>query len=252
MEKNNYKTLTDIINSIIEEKAEIKTTSEELDKQSKGSIRRFLLSNKYERKEYKLYKNKLESKIEDKQQAIDSNSKFLDYICKFNFDVAMQFVANVLTIVEGQKYQNINLRFEDTYLDVALSDTLGYSIMRTDLDNICLITTSQNKLEFESRCSLKHSYEIEKIIKNNKYISIDKVADHYYLFDYQYLKVPNELTKNYPYLEEIIIDLINIRVTNINITEEEAANIVLSQIKTKYEHSINKENDNSFVYKKEK
>ena len=60
------------------------------------------------------------------------------------------------------------------------------------------------------------------------------------MFDSEDWQVPEELTSNYPYLEEIIPGLIDLKLENNNLSDKQIASLMLKKIPQRYSHLVKK------------
>lgn len=243
MKQENFNSLNEILNVINQEKKDIEILQEDLKVKSRGRLRRFLSSDTYEKEKFKLYRSEMEGKIEEKRELINKLEDYLDRLCIFNFDVATDFITRVLSIIEGEEYQKINLELSYSYLDPSLSINTDIPTYTTDYEDVCLISTIKNiKLisDMYDNGDLVESYDIDRAIRDNKYILLE-TNDTYKMFNYSIQQVPEKLSRKYYYLADIIIDLINLRLINPNLTDVQVTSIMLEQISERYSNLIKSE-----------
>ncbi len=246
MEKRNFRSLEEILNSIDQEQIEVETIQDDLKTKSKGRIRRFFSLNDYEKQQFKLYRTETKGQIKSKKASIKSKENYLDRLCVFDFDVATQFLADTLAIIEEEEYQKTDLELEEesTSINVAMFTATGVPLLETDTDKeyVCLIATKENKKlisDLDDKDELESSYDIQTALEggDGKYILLES-HDTYTMFDYSEQQVPEKLTKTYPYLSEIIVDLINLRLANPNLSDKQSTDIMLQHMPERYSHLI--------------
>lgn len=208
---------------------------------SKENILKIFSTSDYEKKQFKIYKTETTGKIKLKKSSINILEKYLNSLCTFDFDVATKFIAAVLSIVEGEQYQKTDLEFNYIELNAPLFITTKITLLEEKTwEDICFISTKENTeliCGMHNKGKLRGSSHICKSIKDNKYILLDR-NNIYTMFNYVEREVPKELTEKYPYLSEIIIDLINLRLSNKQLTDFQAISIILHQIPEKYSQLI--------------
>lgn len=243
MKERNFRSLEEILNSIKQEQIEIETMKGDLRSKSKGRIRRFFSSDDYEKQQFKLYRTETKRKIKSGKSSIKDKENYLDRLCTFDFDVVTQFLADTLSIIEGEEYQKTDLEFENTYYTtLSVATELPVCIPATDDEYVCLIATKKN-VELVSDMynddELEDSDDIETALEDGdgKYILLES-DDTYTMFDYFEQQVPEELTETYPYLSEIVVDLISLRLENPNLSDKQLTNIMLQQMPERYSHLI--------------
>lgn len=242
MEKRNFRSLEEILNSIKQEQIEVETMKDDLKSKSKGRICRFFSSNDYEKQQFKLYRTETKRKIESGKSSIKDKENYLDRLCTFDFDVATQFIADTLSIIEGAEYQKADLEIEDTHFNAALFAATKVPTYTTDYEYVCLIATKENvELVFDmyNDNELEDSDDIKTALEggDGKYILLE-CDDTYTMFDYFEQQVPEELIETYPYLSEIVVDLISLRLANPNLSDKQSTNIMLQQMPERYSHLI--------------
>lgn len=242
MEKRMFKSLEKILNSINQEQIEIEVMKNDLRNKSKGKIQNFFSPKNYEKQQFKLYKNETKRKIKSGMESIKNKESYLDRFCTFDFDIITQFLADTLSIIEREEYQITDLELEDTHLNVALFVATKVPLSTTDYESVCLITTKENtKLvsDMYDDDEFKDSNDIQTTLEDEdgKYILLES-SDTYTIFDYSKQQIPEELTETYPYLPEIIVDLISLRLENPNLSDKQSTNIMLQQIPKRYSHLI--------------
>ncbi len=238
MEKINFRSLEEILNSINQEQIEVETMKDNLRSKSKGRIRSFFSSNDYEKQQFKLYRTEIKRKIKSGKSSIKDKENYLDRLCTFDFDVATQFLADTLSIIECEEYQKTDLELEDTHLNVALFVSTKVPTCTTDYEDVCLIATKEN-VKLVSDMYIEDSGDIKTALEggDGKYILLES-DDTYMMFDYFKQQVPKELIETYPYLSEIVVDLISLRLANPNLSDKQSTNIMLQQIPERYSHLI--------------
>ena len=246
MEKKNFRSLDEILQSINQEQITVETMQGDLRSKSKGRIRRFFSPNDYEKQQFKLYRTETKGKIKSGKASIKSKESYLDKLCTFDFDVATQFLTDTLSIIEGEEYQktDIELEEESTSLNVTMFVTTGVPISQTDTDEeyVCLIATKENTQlisDLYDEEELENSDDIHEALEDGdgKYILLES-DDTYTIFDYSEQQVPEELTETYPYLSEIVVDLISLRLANPALSDKQSTDIMLQQMPERYSHII--------------
>lgn len=161
-------------------------------------------------------------------------------MCTFDFDVITQFLAEVLSIIEEEKYEATNIELENGITTIIPIGSIIIPIRNTFDESVCLISTIQNIREISELYDNEYiddSDDIKNSIENGKFILLE-LDDEYCLFDYSKQQVPEEITEKYPYLSEIICDLISIKLSNPNLTDNQAISIMIQEIPKRYSHLI--------------
>lgn len=183
----------------------------------------------------------MKGEIKARKRSIEELEDYLDKTCTFDFDLAMEFIAGVLSIIEGEEYQVLDLELSDTHLDIAMFVTTGVPFVKSEFENVTLISTKSNvKMisELDNEGYLRDSDDIVDEIDDGKYIILD-TDEVYAMYDYYDEEaVPGELTETYPYLAGVITDLIDLRLASSELTDEEVASVVLEEIPKKYSNLI--------------
>ena len=236
MENKNFKNLDEVLKSIELTKGEIKTLKKDLKNISNGRIRRFFSSKDYEKQQFKLYQTQIKNQIKSKRLFVRNNESYLESLCTFDFDIATQFIVGVLSIVENEKFETAEIELDDSYTTQQPIGEIIIPLTHSFEDSFCLITTIQNikeVLKLYDRGEINDSYDIEESIQNGKYISLE-LNDKYCLFDYDMRQVPEELTTAYPFLSNIICELISHRLENPTLTEQQLVTTMLQEISERY------------------
>lgn len=160
----------------------------------------------------------IRTKIALKTNAIKSQKEYLEEICSFDFNFFTQFLTEILS-VEGSSYQLLNLSLDTStsYAKYWVTDFNSESLTMRSKENFCLISPSyilNGTVEF-------HSQDLTLMDDLNKQAGVIllNTTSSYKAFDYEKEQVSSELIKNNSSLEGIIIDLINLRIANPELSE---------------------------------
>lgn len=241
MEKK-YESLDNILQSINQEKIEIETMQGDLKSKSKGKIRRFFSSDYYEKQQFKLYRTEIKGKIKFRKASVKRKESYLDNLCTFDFNTVTNFIAQVLSIIENEKYESTDIELEDSFTTYVLVGKVFMPQTHTIDESVCLITTMENAKQISDLYDeedISDSDDIENSIQDGKYILLP-LDDEYTIFDYRTQQVPEKLTQAYPYLSDIVCYLINLRLTNPELSDSQVADLALQQIPEKYSELVKK------------
>lgn len=241
MRKRDFNVLNDIFTSVGHKEDELGLLKEDLKQMKKGRLRRFFTFDSMEKEQFRLDKAKLQGKISAKKASITELYDTLDKMCTFDFQVLVNFLVDVLSFVEGEQYQISCFDLCNSYSSTVYVNGVLQSIPMFNNDDVCLITTRKNtNLVFKASREegLDDSYDIEDAIEDNKYILLD-IDDDYVLFDYENHTVSEELINNYPYLGEVVEDLMNVRFFYRDLSDEEVVGVILQQMPQRYSHLAN-------------
>jgi hypothetical protein len=236
MENKNFRSLDEILQSINQEQITVETMQGDLRSKSKGRIRRFFSPNDYEKQQFKLYRTETKGKIKSGKTSIKSKKNYLDNLCTFDFDVATQFLAGALSVIEGEQYESTEIELSHTTLMAAGKVMIPIS----HDDSVCLISTSENTRQISKLYDddeISDSDDIEDSIQDGKYILLE-LDDEYCLFDYDTQQVSEELTETYPYLSTVVCDLISLRLANSNLSDKQSSDLMLQQMPKRYSDLI--------------
>lgn len=244
MEINSKNGIIKIIDEIQEKSNKTELLKEKLQAASKESWKRILFLVFREIKKCKLQKKEMRGQIKADNQTIEKLSQKLNSIATFDFEAIASFLSDTVSIIEQKRY--LRTTFELAYTHVELNPSLSIvldtqiPVPVTDYENICLITTPKNTKiiceKFDSG-QITRRYDITEILKNGDYILLDSKRV-YTVFNYNNWEVPEELTANFPYLGEIIPDLMNLKSENENLSDAEVTSLIVSQIPQRYPHLI--------------
>ena len=240
MKYEKFNSLSEILNVIKQEKKSIEILHDDLKVNSRGKLFQFFSMNKYEKQQFKLYRTEIIRYIEIKKELFNELEDHLDRLSTFDFDVATEFITKVLSIIEGEEYQKINLELSYSHFEPALSIATEYQAIATDYEDVCLISKVENiKLisDMYDNGNLEESYDIDHAIKDNKYILLE-TNETYKVFDFSIQQVSQKLTKTYPYLADIITDLLTLRLIKPHLTDVQATSIMLEQMSDRYSYLI--------------
>ena len=233
MQKRNFRGLDEILQSINQEQIEVETMQGDLRSKSKGRIRRFFSTNDYEKQQFKLYRTETKGRIESGKASVKSKEIYLDNLCTFDFDVATEFIAGALSKIENEKYEAIDIKWEESHTTTTIL-AVGKIMVPTEnthttYNRVCLISTSENTREVSKLSDCRKIYnhgDIKRSIKDGKYILLERNIK-YRLFDYSTQQVPGELTETYPYLSIVVRSLISFRYANPNLSDKQSADLIL-------------------------
>lgn len=239
-----YRNLDEIMDTIEESENEAQRLKEKLKEKREGRFKRLIHVIRKENNQYKLYRKKLEGKIKEKTDTIDELEDIIDEAATFDFDTATDFIANAISIIEQEHYQRIDFELENTKVvyNPALSIALDMPMVtpKTDYENVCLITTPKNRKQIcrmYDANEINSSYDIEMALDDGKYILLED-SDIYTMFDYRTWEVPEKLTRNYHYLEEIIPGLIDLKLERTHLSDKQVTALMLKKIPQSYPHLI--------------
>lgn len=241
MGKRDFNVLNDILTSVGRKEEELGLLKDDLKQMKKGRLRRFFTFDSMKKEQFKLDKARLQGKITAKKDSIRELYGTLDKMCTFDFQVLVNFLVDVLSFVEGEQYQISCFDLCNSYSSVTYVNGALYPIPMFEDEDVCLITTKKNtNLVFKASREegLDDSYDIEDAIEDNKYILLD-IDEDYLLFDYESQIVSEDLTKNYPYLNDVVEDLMNVRFFYNDLTDEEVVGVILQQMPQRYSHLAN-------------
>lgn len=232
--------LDEMLFVIDQEITDLENLKSDLKFKSKGRIRRFFSASDYEKERFKLYKRKMKGNIKNKKKSIEKLENDLDELCTFDFNVASWFLAEALSIIEGEKYQKLDLELCSSCLDMTLFLATKIPLYSDDYEDVCLIATKRN-VDFISRLynseEIEGSDDIHDALDDNKYILLDS-DDTYTMFDIFENEVPYELIDMYPYLSEVVCDLISLKIENQELADDQIAIMMLQQMPERYSHLI--------------
>ena len=237
MPSNNYNSVDTIISSINEQKKEIFIREKELKRRSKNKISRFLSSNYNEKRSYKLYRKEQKMTIKLLRKSIDRKQEQIVNSSTFNFDTAMQFIVASLSVKENKKYEKLNLALNNYWFDHSLLSEESMPFLKNLIENICVVTTSENKKKLEDSYKQKQIncvVDIKQLLKNSKYLIIKKLDDEYCFLNQYDLNLRREINLSFPYFKEIVFDLINLQFLNPDLPKEKATNKLIKKMSPKY------------------
>lgn len=205
---------------------------------SKERLKRLISVIRMENERYKLYKKAIKGQIKSNLDTVDELEENVDKLATFDFDTVTMFITKAISIIEQEQYQSISFDLKGTVsvFNPALTALTNTPMQTTETkyEYVTLITTSKN-MDLISRMydagDITSSYKIKYTLddKDSKYILL-KNCDTYTIFNSETWRVPEELTSNYPYLEEIISGLIDLKLENNNLSEEQVATLMLKKI----------------------
>lgn len=234
----NDRSLKQIKNRIKKTEEETQGLKKTLRITSKERLKRLISVIRMENERYKLYKKAIKGQIKSNLDTIDELEENVDKLATFDFDNVTMFITKAISIIEQEQYQCISFDLKGTVSNfnpalTALTNT-PMQTTETKYEYVTLITTSKN-MDLISRMydagDITSSYKIKYTLddKDSKYILL-KNCDTYTIFNSETWRVPEELTSNYPYLEEIISGLIDLKLENNNLSEEQVATLMLKKI----------------------
>lgn len=242
------KSLEEIENKIQAIEEDSQRLKKKLKITSKERLKRFISMIRKENTQYKLDKKTIKGQIKSNKDTINELETMVDNLATFDFDIATQFLTKAISIIEQEDYQKIDYKLKRTNISLSTRVSTGIitpiAIPKTNYECLTLITSPKNAAiihnmydEDEIDCSVDIEFALDE--EDGKYILLES-SDTYTMFDSEDWQVPEELTSNYPYLEEIIPGLIDLKLENNNLSDKQIASLMLKKIPQRYSHLVKK------------
>lgn len=172
-----------------------------------------------ERRDYKKKINELRKELEDTSLKVKSNYNELTKLSTYDSELILPLLKNHISDVEKEEYFVVNIK-EDDYDDYyypsgnALDTPM---LMRRYGSSYNIITTGKNKDILENSESQKYLNSYLELLDDEKYIFLDDTKTQTLLHGLELSEQFNE----YPYLKDFSYKLLEMRLENPNISNEE-------------------------------
>ena len=184
-----------------------------------------------ERKDYRKRIHLLREDLDSERNKVKKITKELNTLSTFDSDFILPIIKDYVSDVEGEEYYLIKIK-EDDYDDYYYPSGNAVEspiISRRFGSTFNIITTLENKSTLENSISQKYLSNYLDLIKNNKYVCLDDTKTQTLLNGLEL----SELFTSYPYLKDFSIELLNMRLENPNISNDEIKDKLSNNVHTK-------------------
>ncbi len=206
---------------IYEDKQRLLELEEKL-KKLKG-LKTWLTSSETERIRNKKQKIEYKKQIAQHMQTFMSTEQLIKKAATFNFTKFVNFLIELLAKINNKQYAKFNFRFVNC--NIKSIEIYQYA------QPITVITEQENEnsLNIQTDPWLSYYPYFIRKLNNLKNIHLNETKN-ILIYNLNTGKIINSLLENYPELETYLLNLINIRLSNQKISEEEAYAKIINTI----------------------
>lgn len=192
----------------------------------------------FDSKELKQKRNDLKKQLRIIKFRIENCVGILEKNTTFNRRLFLNFLVKYLTLREGVEYAVMTVTEDDVALGIA---TKTYGCMSTEYE---IITTTDNKSKLESKgdqgtfgATTDDINDYLKVCKDKKYLCFSEEETQFTLLRGSSLS--KEFAK-YPYFRNLAFDLVDLKMQNPNMSDEERLKAILNSVQKKMTYPTNK------------
>lgn len=180
---------------------------------------------------YVLRKKKMEDKFTMQEEKVSELEKMVYENSDINFDEGMNFLANVVSTVEKESYAYCNITISSYDLCNMLLGlaSKNYALMLMESEENVSILAKEEAIDEIVSTNFSSIKQVEKVLSkyNGKY-SILNERPLLEIHDGE--EVPTYLTASFPYLEEVCKYIVNKKIANPDLSDEEFIDLCYDDI----------------------
>lgn len=209
------------------EKARLERIREKYKRECGNFLKRLFVTDE----NYVLKKQAIENKMSNQKDLVTFLETKLSTCTTLSFNFGMHFIAEVISLIENEKYSFIKISFPENNIIIPFVGCTNECFYQTIDTEIGLIARDKIIEKEAEKCHHSPKYLVANLIeKGEKNIIIQSFYD---LEIYNSNGVPKELITDFPYLEQVCAEIVSLKLKNSDLSEEDICQEYLRNLKMK-------------------